>query len=299
MLCLLVFAAAPPVAPAPVAFDTYSAVIRYRIDALPAQRIAWFNQMAVSLRAAGFVRTDEPGDDEAGDRKANRLAGTLPARKVPLVAQQRHIRSLLLWPVGTALPAKDARTRVEVFLVSGYSPAYQRQAAKDASAALAKLGFQEAFGYDTEGASRLVGSLPGDSLEKALDAKDVRVVIARPDQPVPSARPAPPKIPEGQEKFSPDLRALLASGDAPRVEVLMGTPLESDRAASAMFSRIGAVVEGRLGPLVTLAGSAKALAPKAAARPEVLAVRLPSKARVGPARMGDRPARGLPVRRSG
>jgi hypothetical protein len=130
----------------------------------------------------------------------------------------------------------------------------------------------------------------------------VRVILARPDMDPPPRRPEPPALPEGQEKFTPDLRALLATGgDKPiRLEVLLDhTPGERDDSWVTLARKAGAKPEGRVGPVVTVQAVPKEAAPKLAATPEVLAVRLPRLARSAPALEGSAPAGWSPLRRSG
>src|SRR5688572_3997708 len=100
LLCGLTAAitfAAP--APAPPAPDEYTAQVRYSIFAYGNQRVGQFNEMAVVLREAGFVRAkDDAPDDEADNPKYTRMLGTIPRKGVPKLLGQRHIRSLLLHP---------------------------------------------------------------------------------------------------------------------------------------------------------------------------------------------------------
>ncbi len=418
LLCLGVFvciAAAPPV-PAPVAppppmpkggAERYNVVLKYRINARSAERIRQFNELSLTLRAAGFVRTDKDiPEGEPADPRSDTMTGTLPVASVPKVISQRHIRNLLLWPEGSKMPPDDTLVRVDVYLDTGYAPEAQRKLARRVADELGVLGFSEAFGYDTEGGTRLVGAVKAGSLVPALsdpmrkltrearwlllaapdqvveidvsldhtpaivDEKDkeaaekanewrkiidipgaeykrrigavvtvagrpgdivrklaesprvvsvgagervdvprtyvptwpVRVIIARPDADTPSRRPEPPTIPEGQERFSPELRALLAGGGdkSARLEVLLATtPDDRDETWLGAMRRAGVTVEGRVGPLVTVAGVPKDAAPKLAEQPEVIAVRLPRAARGAPALDGVKPAGWSALRRSG
>src|SRR5439155_1572166 len=113
---------------------------------------------------------------------------------------------VLLMPKGAELPEKDKRVRVEISFDTNYLPATQRDLARQAAAVLTKsAGFVEAVGYDNRGHSRLVGSVPAESLDKLLDEpsalkgadeqplfrrlRGLPLIIARPDLPPPSARP--------------------------------------------------------------------------------------------------------------
>ena len=109
----------------------------------------------------------------------------------------------------------------------------------------------------------------------------VAVVEVRPDLPVPSARPPAPAVPKELEKVGPELRDLQDKADPARLEVILTrTPADGDRRWYALLKAAAPelVVEGRLGPLVTVRAAlnqAKALA----ALPDVAAVRLPRVAR--------------------
>lgn len=312
--------AAPPAPPAP---ETYNARLRYQIRAFRTERIRLFNEMAVALRAAGFVRDpDEARDapeDEPANPKATRMTGTIPPKGVPKAVQTRFVRTLLLWPKGTTLPKDAARTRVDIYLDANFLPQTQRMIHRRTAETLEKAGFVEAFGYDTENDSRLVGSLPGGKLDAAFDftldlppggldrdsprqMQPVRVVLARPDWPVPVSRPKTPEVPAGQEKFSPDLRALLAGGGAAktRLEVILDhTPVEREDDWAEDLRRAGAVVEGRIGPLVTVLGVPKEVAPELAKQAQVIAVRVPRAARRPAVLKADVPPDWSPLRRSG
>jgi hypothetical protein len=179
-------------------------------------------------------------------------------------------------------------------------------------------GFAEAVGYDRRGYTRLVGSVPADQLEKLVEdvrklpsAEDAgaplrnvspaRLTVVRPDWPVPATRPAAPEVPANLRKFTPDLRALLAGADAEkrrRLEVILGyTPGADDRGWHRLIEQTGAVVEGRVGPLVTVVGTPKVIAPQLAEMKEIAHVRLPRSGRhVVP---GDAPAAWEPLRASG
>src|SRR5262249_7968514 len=142
--------------------------------------------------------------------------------------------------------------------------------------------------------SRLVGSVPAENLDKLLaDARQlvpakereapfanvtpVRIVLVRPDWPVPAGPKALPGVRKGQEKFSPALRSLLGGANAAarqRLEVILAsTP--TDGTWQRDLERTGVTVEGRTGPLVTVLGVPKAASPRLAALTQVVAIRLP------------------------
>jgi hypothetical protein len=320
-LCAAALAAAPSTPPPPAAWNVQ---IRYQIFAFRNERLRQYAEMTAALKAAGFERDpdDVIADDEPENPKATRMSGTVPNKGVARLLAQRHIRSLLLYPKGSKLPAKGTRVRVDVLLSSGFSPVTQKLLFTQTAAVLAKgAGFIAGFGYDHRGHTRLVGSVPVENLEKLLAdvrtlpgadlqpapfrlVSPVRATFVRPKWPVPAARPTPPAIPPGQEKFTPDLRASLAdaakAGKRARFEVILAAaPGANDRTWLRIFDTDHVAVEGRLGPLVTVQATAKDLA-KLAEQTEVVTIRLPRvarHARLGP--RGEVPAKWTPVGASG
>ncbi len=127
-------------------------------------------------------------------------------------------------------------------------------------------------------ASGLVSDLP--VLFRA--SPPVRIVEAQVNWPLPGVPSAPPEAPKGQEKFSPDFRALVGDADAAmkprRFEVLLRNPLtERGRQWAARYLSLPVSIEGRLGSIVTVYGPPSAAA-AVAALPEVMAIRLPRRA---------------------
>lgn len=108
----------------------------------------------------------------------------------------------------------------------------------------------------------------------------VRVIEVQPELPLPRPRPAPPAIAKGQEKLTPELRELLAAGEAAkpqRLEVILSlTPDDSERTWRRDLTRAvpGLLIEGRVGPLVSVQVPPKEL-PALAALATVSTVRLP------------------------
>lgn len=311
----------PPEPPAP---DAYQAILRYEILSYRSERVRLYFDFLKALQAAGFVRdpAHPPADDEPDNPKADPLHGTLPARGVESVLRLRPFRSLLLYPKGSKLPDKGSRVRVQVQLASGYLPETQRALFRQLVAILRKdLAFVEAVGYDHDDYSRLVGSLPAENVLKLLDdvrtlpsAQDVgaplrnlnpiRLTVARPDWPVPQGLPTPPPVADKLIKFTPDLRALLAGPDAAkdaRLEVILGwTPEDHDNSWMRLVEQSGAIVEGRVGPLVSVRGIPREIAPALAERIEVAHVRLPRSGRTRLLSTGsDAPGKWEPLRESG
>jgi hypothetical protein len=107
----------------------------------------------------------------------------------------------------------------------------------------------------------------------------VRVVEVFPEMPPPTIRPIPAPVPPELEKVTPDLRELLGDEDKAatpvRLELILALTPADDRGFVRQFGATpGVVVEGRVGPVVTVATTLGA-AKKLAAVDEVAAVRLP------------------------
>ena len=246
-------------------------------------------------------------------------------RLVEKFLADRHIKAILLIPAGLRLP-EDAQTPVKVQLELAPVLARNRERvlADQTRAKLADLGFREAVGYDNRGHTRMVGTIPAGQLDTLL--KDLRRQPAgwlAPEVPIAALRPPlrdispvvgvevlrepeaiapPPKLPapfqppEGQEyllKIAPDLRAVAGpegSAKPQRLEVILrSSPAEGQTGVRRLLSRAAPhiVIEGRLGPLVTVLTSprdAGALARLSA----VSAVRFPRPAypRLRPAELG-------------
>ena len=232
------------------------------------------------------------------------MSGTIPTDGVHLLVDERHVEVVRLLPKGVKPPA-DANTpvRVNLQLASGFPPDRQRLLPGQVKKAIADLQFQEAVAYDARGGTRLLGAIPAGQADALLDDVrkrpgapkgpplqaphlfwPIRVVEIRPDLPAPAARPEPPAVPKGQEKLTPELRELLGdaakAGSPARLEVILAqTPAEGERGwASDLLAAPGLVIEGRLGPLVSVR-VAPSQAPALAALPVVAAVRLPRAAR--------------------
>lgn len=312
---------APPRPPEP---ETYHVWLRYHIFAYRTERLRQYDEMIKAFKAAGFVRDPDEviAADEPDNPKATRMKGTVPAAQVPKLMRQRHVQSLLLYPKNTELPEeKGSRVRVELELASGYLQATQRQLARQTIEVLSKdLGFVEAVAYDHQGERRLVGSVPVENLEKLVEdvrhlptaqgaaaplrnISPVRVTLVRPDWPVPAGKLPTAAVPENLRKFTPEMRALLASNEAEksrRLEVILGwTPQRNDQDWQSVLEGTGAIVEGRIGPLVTVLASPKTVAGKLAALPEVAHVRIPRTATGRTPADEPVPAKWEPLRPSG
>jgi hypothetical protein len=275
--------------------------ISYRINAFRNQRLMQYYEMLRFLKKAGFQRDpeEEVSETEAEDVKHTRLRGTIPGRQARELLNERHIRSILLWPHSVKPPEdKSQAVRVEIELANSLSVEGQRLLSEQTFEVLAGIQFRGAVGYDHRGYTRLIGSLPYNRVETLLtdlrlqpagekmsapfkNIWAVRRAEVRPGMPLPAPRPRPPQVPKGQEKLSPDLRDVLAdeaaAAKSARLEVILATaPAPDDKSYRTLLSRAapGLVVEGRLGPLVSVVANANQ-APALAALPQVTGVRLP------------------------
>jgi hypothetical protein len=300
-------AATPPAPPPP---ETYDVQISYRINAFRNERLLQYYEMMRFLKKAGFQRDPEEvvPQSEPEDVTRTRISGTIPSRRARDLLNERHIRSILLIPHGAKLPDdKSKRVRVEIELYNGLVPEEQYQLSRQTFEVLAGLQFFESVGYDHRGYTRLVGSMPLAQVDALLtDLRQrpagkklsgpfrnvwaVRASVVNPDMLPPAPRPRLPKVPKEQEKLSPDLRDVLndaaAAAKPMRLEVILaGVPDAEDKSYLRMLRNAvpGLIVEGRLGPLVTIVVDPKQ-APALAALPEVVGVRLPRLPQpVGPA----------------
>jgi hypothetical protein len=286
---------ARPVIPAPAPPKTYDAQVRYRLSASGSERVRQYLALMRGLKEVGFRRADEEvPEGEADEPNPKPLRGTIPARNVPRLLDLPAVRAVLLVPEGAKVPEEARRpVRVDIQLTSLLASDRQRLLHQQTADVLEDLGFREAVGYDTRDFTRLVGSFPAGRLDRLLDdlrsavkeekqpvpfhtVSPVRATVVRPDWPAPDPRPAPPKVPEKQRKLSPELRKALSSNAPTRMEVILAAaPAAGDTSWERALELPGLVVEGRLGPLVTVRGTPKAHALALADLPEVAAVRLP------------------------
>jgi hypothetical protein len=290
--------AAPLAPPSP---ENYDVQISYRITAFRNERLVQYYDMMRFLKKLGFQRNpqEEVPETEPEDVKRTLLSGTIPSRSARALLNERHIRSIQLMPHGAKLPEdKATRVRVEIELYNGLTPEGQYLLSRQTFEVLAGLQFFEAVGYDHRGHTRLVGSMPlnrADALltdlrQQPAGAKmpgpfknvwAVRTSIVSPDLPSPAPRLRVPRVPKEQERLSPDLRSVLADAAAAakpmRMEVIFAFAPEAEEKDSLRLLRLaapGLIVEGRLGPLVTVVAN-PAQAPSLAALGEVTGVRLP------------------------
>jgi hypothetical protein len=281
--------------------ETYDVQISYRINANRNERLVQYNEMMRYLKSLGFQRDPQEAveENEPENVAHTRIRGTIPSRRAFDILNERHIRSIQLIPHGAKLPDdKASRVRVEILLDNMRTLEEQYRLNRQTFEVLAGLQFFEASGYDHRGYMRLVGSMPFNRVDTLLsDLRQqpagqklpgpfklgwgVRASIVSPDMPVPAPRPRLPRVPKEHEKLSPDLRDVLndeaAAAKPTRLEVILArVPDSEDKGfVRALQGAIpGLIVEGRLGPLVTVFAN-PAQAPALAALPEVIGVRLP------------------------
>ena len=171
--CVALLLARSPAAGQPIAPPSppvYEVKIRYQIEANRNERVTQYYEMMRDLRRAGFVRdpNEEIDDNEPENSRHNRLRGAIASERVPQLLQQRHIRTVLLMPVGRALPGADEPVRVHLTFATGLPQDRQRLLLQQARDVLTSLGFQEASGYDHRQFSRMVGLLPVKNLDALL-----------------------------------------------------------------------------------------------------------------------------------
>jgi hypothetical protein len=290
--------AAEPASPPPP--ETYDVQISYRINAFRNERLLQYYEMMRYLKKVGFQRNPQDVAENEGENVAHtRISGTIPGRRAHELLNERHIRSIQLIPHGAKIPEdKATRVRVEIELFNGLTPEGQYRLNRQTFEVLAGLSFFEAVGYDHRGYTRLVGSVPFNGVETLLtDLRQqpagqklpgpfknvwaVRTSSVSPNIPPPIPRPRLPQVPQEQEKLSPDLREVLTDAAAAakpmRLEVILaGVPAAGDKSYLRLLGGVvpGLIVEGRLGPLVTVVAN-PAQAPMLAAVPAVIGVRLP------------------------
>lgn len=305
----------PPEPPPPREYDIE---IRYRIFVTRNERAAQFDRFVRFLESLGFKKNPGP-ENEAEDASQTLLSGVIPSAQVGKVLLAPQVKSVLVKPAGFQLPSEaDRPIKVRLTLASGLPPDRQRLLARQAVEKLKVLGFKEAVGYDHRQNTRLVGTIPMgqlltllqdlrwqpagwllpevplDRLESPLrNMSPILIVEVRPEDVTAGKEPGPAKpLPAGHEKVAPDLRALAAQKEgtkSERLEIILSyTPNRDDPNWKAMLARVspGMVIEGRLGPLVTVRAQPQE-ALRLAGLDIVSTVRfpLPAQAQLQPARL--------------
>jgi hypothetical protein len=294
-----------PVSPPPPA--RYRVRLRYRTRIARNARIADFMDLTRHLQELGF-RKDPGTETEAEDPFETRMTGTISAVDAPGLLADPRVQSVLFVPGGIRTPEDPAALlKVQLRLADGLPPPRQLELWNQVRARLAQLGFQESVGYDHRRYTRVFGSIPGAELDTLLedlreqpsgwltpdvpvaalspplrDISPIQVIELVPESEAARRPPEPSPPPAGaQTKVSPDVAVPPAAGqtqaEAVRLEVILGfAPASIDTAWQRALSRAvpGLVIEGRLGPIVTVRAPA-ASAPALAEVPIVSGVRLP------------------------
>src|SRR5262245_31158000 len=163
-LSLAAFLLVAPILPAqrvaPPSPPEYDVQARYSIRAATNQRIVQFFEMTRYLDSIGFKR--EPGEeDEPADPFADRLRGRLPSNKVEDFLREPHIRTILLTPAGMKLPDNAQQpVLVQIGLRKIALSRQQELAAQTRDRLVATLGFVPKTGFDHQGNTRLLGTIP-------------------------------------------------------------------------------------------------------------------------------------------
>ena len=260
---------------------------------------------------------DDLPETDREDPTKNLLTGILPSAELLKLLRYADIASVQLTPLEYKAPANPGEpVWVRLELASGFGPERQRVLAEQSRLLLKDLGFREAVGYDEHGLTgrpftRLVGTVPASSLP--LLFKDVRRQpagwfaprFAPEDLPLPLREVSPiivsEVIPDREplkelpatpargnpnlDKLSPSLWTLLSGKDQEaiplRLEIILAyDPKDEEGWQQALVKAApGLVVEGRLGPVVTVVARAGQM-PALAALPIVSGIRLPQPARI-------------------
>ncbi|MDB5306642.1 MAG: hypothetical protein JWO38_844 [Gemmataceae bacterium] len=256
---LLALFAAPSLAPAQVKYpplpEKVDVQIRYRIRADRDERVRQFRGLEAHLKKLGFERKRQPDDDlDILDPAAERFEGTIPSKNVFAILEDPRVQTVLFKPTDLQYPDDPAKpVSVRLRIATGYLPAEQQRLHRQVVARLARLGFREAIGYDTDRYTLVRGDLPYFNLFRLL--KDLRtepagwflpdVPAAELPSPLRDTLPVrvvevlanadldllnPPPVPPNRIKYTPDLRAVLDDAAALsrpiRVEAVMDHPVD-------------------------------------------------------------------------
>jgi hypothetical protein len=166
-------AAAQPRPPAPPPPAKYKAEVRYRINAPRDQHVAQFDALVDHLEKLGFEFVpplEELPPTVRADPSRDVLTGLVPSENALKVLNHPTVAAVLLLPPDYKLPDQaEQPVRVQLELLSGYSPDQQLRLINQVRVLLQHFGFREAYGYDHRGYtgrpnSRLRGALPVGNL---------------------------------------------------------------------------------------------------------------------------------------
>jgi hypothetical protein len=296
-------------APQPALPKEYDVQLRYRIRAGRNERILQYFAFIKFLEDAGFKKDPGP-DNEPEDLTLNRMTGKIAATHVRGLLEDRHVKSLLLFPAGYKLPEDGATpVKVQIEIVGGRPIQVQREFYEQVKEQLAKLGYKEQFLYDHHGYTRLVGTVPAEQVGTLFN--DLRTEPSGwfvPDEPVQSLPqllrevspllvtevipepagvppvkplPEPVPVPKEQEKISPELRRVLGAevgDDKPeRMQLILAetpTPGDDTWHKRLVFKVPQMIIEGHVGPYVGIQLPLSKVQ-ATAALPQVSLIRLP------------------------
>jgi len=314
LLCsafLCAVAAAPVLAqaPQPAPPKEYDVQLRYRINAARNERILQYFTFLEFLEKVGF-RKDPGPENEPEVMSFDRMTGKIAAANARRLLDDRHVKSLILFPAGYQLP-EDGSTpvKVQIEIVAGRPVAVQRLLHEQVKEQLAKLGYKEHVLYDNRGYTRLVGTVPAEEVNTLF--RDLRTEPSgwfTPEEPVKSLPaplrdgspllitevipepagvpavkelPEPVPVPKAHEKIAPELRRLVGGeGGEDRPERMQLILNEAPRAGDETWHKklVAAVpqllVEGHAGPYVGVLLPLSKV-PAVAALPQVSLIRLP------------------------
>lgn len=302
------FAAAGAQVKEPPRAEKLKVEIRYRIRADRDERVRQYTALQKHLAQLGFddARKNDPDYDlEILDPTAERMTGTVPGPKVLQILASPHVQSILFEPAGFVRPDADKPVAVKIGLRGGYLPHTQQKLHRQTAEHLAKLGFVEALGYDTQGYSLIRGSVPSknvDTLVKDVrtepsgwfvpntriddlpapfrDRSPVRWAEVLPITEFPAPLNPPPVLP-AQLKYSADLRAALldpATKGAPlRVEVVFQNRIEDLEPLKALIQGryTGSSIDGVIGNIAHVRLARPEFVERLAQEPSVVGLRLP------------------------
>ena len=309
-LAALLLGLSPAVAAAQVTYparpDTFDAQVRYRIRGDRDARVVQYRALQSFLQGRGFKAAPTDDDDLAiFDPAAELTRGTVSGANAFKLTDDPRIATVLLVPPGVTLDDQTKPVQVRLSLAKGLAATEQRLLHAQLAGHLGRVGFREAVGYDTAGATLLRGSLPAGSLSMLLkDARSqptgwflpavapgelpaplatvspVRVVEVLPDLPAEALAP-PPAAAVPSPKLTPAAAAVLAdmakAGQPLRAEaVLEYVPGESWTDVRFRLRAIdGLSVDGLVGPVVSVRLARASDLLRLAALPEVRSLRLP------------------------
>ena len=301
-------ALAPAQVKEPPRADKVKVEIRYRIRADRDERVRQYTALRKFLTNLAFddARQNDPDYDlDILDPNADRFTGTIPGANVLRLLDNPRIQNVLFAPADFALPDGDKPVAVKLGLRAGYLPPAQQKLHEQTVAHLARLGFVEALGYDTQGDTLVRGMLPAKNIDRL--ANDLRTepggwfLPAVPLEQLPAplrdrnpvrwvevlpitefAAPfAPVPVPPAQLKYSADLRARLLDAGAQaaplRVEIVFQDRIQNLDALNTLLQGryAGASLDGVIGNVAQVRLPRGALAEALSQEPGVIGLRLP------------------------